>query len=727
MKSIFSLLLLASALTANAQQVNGTFANWNDCTPWLGTGVSSKTVGRNPAGWCISHIAGYYASIMGFGSWYGSASLGEEFTGQNNRKAVLLKNEKVFEHPTPAYMTLGTTWNTASTVGDKSDGGTWGGISFKFKPDAISFNYKRSEADASKAQPATVVAYLWKGTFKQDEVPTNIATVSKKGDKRNKETMVNRDRSILNMPTDLGGNVSEKGTLLASKVEKITNVTDEWINKVVSIDYTNVDETPDMFNIIFAANDYFGKKSDIVVGNTFSVENVQLLYYHYLKSVSYDGQKLTSTASDTLTFDMSTVEYDNTKELACVKGGVGSTVDAPSYDKTTGKLTINVKGNDYAANDKSITTYTIQFKAPEQDKVTTTLYKNSLFVDPHAMGTQQMTLDNEIKLNYHEKSGQYDLLLENFEFGGISVGDVLVENLTKTDVGTQTLFTSENTPVQINLMGKPTTVLVNVNATVENGKMTANIQIPLSGSVDDIDQLVNVVFAPHYDINASSGVIDIKKSGLANITMLRSFKKGWNTVCLPFTITSYDLTGGDYGDYMGTTNAQSFVSSNQNSLTFDAVKDDQLEANIPYLVYFSEDLNYTDESPFYYGGKVEATNPTPVEHSGFTFVGNYKASKSMEGLYGVASEGDVQKIMLGTAGSTLPATCAYFTTKKLNANGLRICFDGGEVTGINQVNGAQAQSAGAVYNLQGIKVSNRGTNNLPAGLYIMQGKKVIVK
>ena len=726
MKKLYSLLLLASALTANAQQVNGTFTKWNNCTPWIGTGVSSTNVGQNPEGWCISHIAGYNAGIII--GWQGSQSLGEETTGQGDNKAVLLKNEKVKGNPTPAYLTLGTSWNTASTTAAHADGGTWGGISFKYKPDAISFNYKRSEADASKAQPATVVAYLWKGTFKQDEVPTNIATVYKKTDNRHKETMVNRDRSILNMSTDQGGNVSEKGTLLASKIENITNTTENWTNKVVSIDYANADETPDMFNIIFAANDYFGKKSDIVVGNTFSVENVQLLYYHYLKSVSYDGQKLTSTASDSLTFDMSTVEYDNTKELACVKGGVGSTIDTPSYDKTTGKLTINVKGNDYAANDKSITTYTIQFKAPEQDKVTTTLYKNSLFVDPHAMGTQQMTLDNEIKLNYHEKSGQYDLLLENFEFGGISVGDVLVENLTKTDAGTQTLFTSENTPVQINLMGKPTKVLVNVNATVENGKMTANIQIPLSGSVDDIAQLVNVVFAPHYDINASSGVIDIKKSGLANITMLKKKKKGWNTVCLPFTITSYDLTGGDYyGDYMGTTNAQSFVSSNQNSLTFDAVKDDQLEANIPYLVYFSEDLDYTDESPFYYGGKVEVTNPTPVEHNGFTFVGNYEASKSMEGLYGVASEGDVQKIMLGTAGSTLPATCAYFTTKNLNANGLRICFDGGEVTGINQVNGAQAQSVGAVYNLQGIKVSNRGTNNLPAGLYIMQGKKVIVK
>ena len=158
-------------------------------------------------------------------------------------------------------------------------------------------------------------------------------------------------------------------------------------------------------------------------------------------------------------------------------------------------------------------------------------------------------------------------------------------------------------------------------------------------------------------------------------------------------------------------------------MTFNEVADGVLKANVPYLVFFDNEVS----DPFYYGGKVEATNPTPVEHNGFTFVGNYEASKSMQGLYGVASEGDVQKIMLGTAGSTLPATCAYFTTKNLNANGLRICFDGGEVTGINQVNGAQAQSAGAVYNLQGIKVSNRGTNNLPAGLYIMQGKKVIVK
>ena len=199
-----------------------------------------------------------------------------------------------------------------------------------------------------------------------------------------------------------------------------------------------------------------------------------------------------------------------------------------------------------------------------------------------------------------------------------------------------------------------------------------------------------------------------------NVIVNRTFAKGWNTVCLPFDVAVKNLKAAK---------AQEFVKSNGSSLTFNEVADGMLKANVPYLVFFNNEVS----DPFYYGGKVEATNPTPVEYNGFTFVGNYEANKSMNGLYGVASEGDVQKIMLGTAASTLPATCAYFTTKNLNANGLRICFDGGEVTGINQVNGAQAQSAGAVYNLQGIKVSNRGTNNLPAGLYIMQGKKVIVK
>ena len=99
----------------------------------------------------------------------------------------------------------------------------------------------------------------------------------------------------------------------------------------------------------------------------------------------------------------------------------------------------------------------------------------------------------------------------------------------------------------------------------------------------------------------------------------------------------------------------------------------------------------------------------------------------MLGKYGVADINGVQKIMRGAAGSSLAGTRAYFTTTLTNANGMRICFDGNEVTGINNINVENTNDTTAIYNLHGVKVSNHGTSKLPAGLYIIQGKKVIVK
>ena len=99
---------------------------------------------------------------------------------------------------------------------------------------------------------------------------------------------------------------------------------------------------------------------------------------------------------------------------------------------------------------------------------------------------------------------------------------------------------------------------------------------------------------------------------------------------------------------------------------------------------------------------------------------------SMDGKYGVATVEGVQKLRIGGANATLPAGCAYFTTNN-NANGMLIRLDGGNVTGILDVNTGVVVENAAVYNLQGVKVSNNGTANLPAGIYVMGGKKVVVK
>lgn len=447
-------------------------------------------------------------------------------------------------------------------------------------------------------------------------------------------------------------------------------------------------------------------------GDELYVDDIQFIYYHGLSSLSYNNVKLAGFSEDKLNYDLSTEEYDETK-VAYEIHGRGASAEKV-YNKKTGVLTINVKGNDYAANESSITTYTIQFK---HEIAKETVYKNSLLVDAHGLGGIQFTPSSPISVLHYESNNCYDLLLKDFSFGGMSVGDILVEELTpSTSVDGTLTLTAKDKSTSVTLYGEPTMLPITVDAQISKaGNMTATITIDLGEGMT-----VDVTYAPQLTISPSTSLEVSNATGLTNVVMNRTFAAGWNTYCMPF---DYNLSS-----LSAEAKAQEFVSSNGYSLTFEAVNDGVLKANVPYLVYFPAETTVgTTEAPLYFVTNVASYQPTSVEHSGFTFVGNYEASKSMQGLYGVASEGDVQKIMLGTAGSTLPATCAYFTTKNMNANGLRICFDGGEVTGINQVNGAQAQSAGAVYNLQGIKVSNRGTNNLPAGLYIMQGKKVIVK
>lgn len=478
--------------------------------------------------------------------------------------------------------------------------------------------------------------------------------------------------------------------------------TEEWRKFEADFTYYKKKPTTQYMLASLTTNPVPGGSKD----DEFFIDDIQFTYYSTLKSLSYKGATINFSEATT-SYDLSSETYDASK-LKFKEKGAGATASL-SYDNETAIATITVKGNDISVNSANQTVYTIQFAQPAPQEVVTT-YKNDLSV--RVLGSTNQPAETNI--NLIESKGTYSLELKNFVMDGLGVGNIKVTNLDVADntyTTSQTITITKGDDPSINDWMGPGLgeVPVNVVATVNGDQMVAQITIKNFYDFGDID----VTFAPTVTIGANASVST--EAGVNNVIVNRTFAKGWNTVCLPFDVAVASLQA---------TKAQEFVSSNGSSLTFNEVADGVLKANVPYLVFFDNEVS----DPFYYGGKVEATNPTPVEHSGFTFVGNYEASKSMDGLYGVASEGDVQKIMLGTAGSTLPATCAYFTAPTgQNANGLRICFDGGEVTGINQVNGAQAQSAGAVYNLQGIKVSNRGTNNLPAGLYIMQGKKVIVK
>lgn len=200
----------------------------------------------------------------------------------------------------------------------------------------------------------------------------------------------------------------------------------------------------------------------------------------------------------------------------------------------------------------------------------------------------------------------------------------------------------------------------------------------------------------------------------AKVIMTRTFKKGWNTICLPFNTTA---------EALGAAKVQKLTNCTNDLINFQNV-DGNMEWNTPYLIYFNEEKAFTSENPFIFAGRVADSNEsTRVLFSPIMMIGNYKANFSMKGNYGVVDQDGVQRIMSGGEGATLGPCRAYFQTSKAGANGMLISFDG-QTTGITsaELNAEGAAEDAPIYNLQGVRV-----NHLTKGVYIKGGKKIIVK
>lgn len=200
----------------------------------------------------------------------------------------------------------------------------------------------------------------------------------------------------------------------------------------------------------------------------------------------------------------------------------------------------------------------------------------------------------------------------------------------------------------------------------------------------------------------------------AKVIMTRTFKKGWNTICLPFSTTA---------EALGATKVQELTDCTNDLINFKSVEGN-MKWNTPYLIYFNEEKAFTSENPFIFAGKVTNSNEsTGVGFSPINMIGNYKANFPMKGKYGVVDQNGVQRIMSGGEGATLGPCRAYFQTSKAGANGMLISFDG-QTTGITsaELNAEGAAEDAPIYNLQGVRV-----NHLTKGVYIKGGKKIIVK
>lgn len=343
--------------TATTPQLNDFSGDWETCIPWDSKG-NTESSGTQPKGWHISNVQTALGAVVA----------GAKAEGSNGTTvAVKLTNQEKAGQMIPAYMSLGTPWATAETKGTKvrnADGGVFGGLDFTYRPDAISFDYQRD--NSKKKENATAIAYLWKGTWTQTNVPGNTAVGVFSYGTATKVTMTNRDRNVLGNETSatLGDKpaVPSKDAKLIAKLEQPISESTNGTWKSMTIPFTYNDKTavPEYINVIFAANDYFGDRNGIVAGNSLTIDNVKLVYYHALNSLTYNGTPVAN-------FDEGTTEYTLNGKLAedfdkvkfTIKG-VGATYDV-AKDEANNVATITVKGNDYDVNPSSKTVYTIKF------------------------------------------------------------------------------------------------------------------------------------------------------------------------------------------------------------------------------------------------------------------------------------------------------------------------------------------------------------------------------
>lgn len=153
--------------------------------------------------------------------------------------------------------------------------------------------------------------------------------------------------------------------LIASLEEYTTETTDAWTKKTYEFKYNDAykAETPEFINVIFAASDYFNS-SNVTDGVSLSIDDVKLIYYKHLKSLTIDGTTPSTFVGDETQNNTNEVNIDASDKyytegcISATAAGAGAKVNE-TYNPSTYVCTLKV-----TAGDGEVKNYNIQFGVP---------------------------------------------------------------------------------------------------------------------------------------------------------------------------------------------------------------------------------------------------------------------------------------------------------------------------------------------------------------------------
>jgi hypothetical protein len=207
--------------------------------------------------------------------------------------------------------------------------------------------------------------------------------------------------------------------------------------------------------------------------------------------------------------------------------------------------------------------------------------------------------------------------------------------------------------------------------------------------------------------------------------LTRSFEAGsWNTIMLPFDMDAEQIKN-TFGDG---TSVKAYTSCTQNGVATELEFSDAqtITANTPCLIKVGV-LN-TDNKYYLAGLAPKVGTIFTVTNGGLELVGNYSGAtgKVAAGNYFLAND----KIYSVTSDVNFKGFRAYLhDTNVPSLKNFQINIKN-NATGINEIlEGASTLSNGNIYDLGGslIRKGNTSTQGLKPGVYIIDGKKIVIK
>lgn len=235
------------------------------------------------------------------------------------------------------------------------------------------------------------------------------------------------------------------------------------------------------------------------------------------------------------------------------------------------------------------------------------------------------------------------------------------------------------------------------------------------------------IFVAESDYTDNTIVLDEKSAEYttpsgANMTvkLIRKFSPGcWNTFCVPFDIDAAQLQAA-FGDDVRLAEYSECKGTVINFST-----SDKAEAGKPYLIYIGS--NHKAPADGYYiftGVNHFVDKPQDVTFNSITFKGSFTSITAPAGSYVIS-----KNILYHTDKEmTVNGFRGYITSSDANSKLNGWSLDDG-TTGIEGITNETDNANGHIYTIDGQKMRNNtsDTKDMPQGVYVVKGKKIVIK